>query len=1540
MNNKSALRVVLLEKDNDMQTIILPVHKAGQYMFYERNNSYEYPIIIIEGVQEKWLVRCVNNCRFDGINCDIFDIQGSCALLVLSKYKQYFMYVEEIEENARFIPYYIEPNNEIIIGRSENCDIYYPNLMIGREHVKLFWDGNYWIAQDLQSKNGVYVNGHRQLKETMLNIGDTVYILGLYIIVGVGFVSMNNSDGRVIINNSKIHEIKNYSEISYSKDFVEKSDVMFDRVTRSANDLSADEIEFELPPAPLSNGKMPMFLRLGSQALYGGRALATGNIFSAVSSLLMPALTQGFTEKDRKEYEKKRKEIYSDYLERKKEEIENEICREEKLLEFVYPKMSTALEFIYDKKRLWERRTFDEDFLSIRVGHGNIPLMSDFNYPKRKIRMEEDKLLEDMYDVTEKKYTLKDAPVMLNLKKDYIIGITGSRLRKLELINNIIMQLVITHSYDEVKLVLLIEEEDRETFDYVRYLPHNWNNDKTIRFFCSNLSDIPPISKYLNKRIDEISDEKNGKTNQISYVIIATNKKLYESIECLKNIEQNDNYSNISIVAAFNGAPKESTKILESCSGTEYCLIDLYNSENQDITFELDEASFESKLSGMKEIMHTKLNIEGMKYTLPSLITFLDLYKVGKVEYLNLLNRWKENNPVKSLAVPIGFGNDGNEFLLDLHEKYHGPHGLIAGGTGSGKSEFIITYILSMAVNFSPDEVAFLLIDYKGGGLADAFVNDKKDIHLPHVVGTITNLDGAAISRSLLSINSELKRRQRLFKEAKGNTDEDTMDIYDYQKMYRNGKVSEPLPHLFIISDEFAELKKQEPEFMNELISIARIGRSLGVHLILATQKPTGVVNDQIWSNTKFRICLRVATKSDSMEMLKRPEAAEIKGTGRFYLQVGYNELFALGQSAWCGADYIPQDEVITETDNVVEFLDNTGQTIIEARPPKKFVQSEGKQIVSIVKYISDLAKNESIVPKQLWCEPLSDKIDWDELKSSLPENLDGIKALIGKIDDPKNQRQFEYIIDMLSFRSMFICGNSGSGKSSFIKTMLYSLVTSYSPEWINYYILDLSGGSLKNYSRLPHCGAYLTDENEADFLRLMTFLKDIIAERKKKFLQNDVTTYENYIKANKMPLILVVIDSYANILSFKSGNSIHSGLYESIRESGAYGIRFVLSVNHLNELHSRTRQEIDYRVALRAKDRYEYTDILETRATFVVPDVSGRGMCKIDDETYEYHVAITDAYEVEQQQSELLRKRIDAICENYKNNGHALILPMSDGNERYAEFCDSFEKSRIPLGYHLKDMKKVALPLQQLYCMAIYLGNKLGRKAVFENILYAAKKNKMKTIIIKRTSDSVFDSYGDVVGINTDTEPMIPSVETMCKLEEIINSELINRAVYRNEFCEKNGILKTDKKRNEKASKYIREKTEPLLFLFESLPDIARLDIQNESVRDSFEHVCFSMLKGFNIYFMAGFYPEDKDVQNKTMIKNFIANEMSLIFGGAFDKQYVITPAGTDIISRRKTEPKYDNFIMKYRDGLYQMRMPCGELILEENDSDEASIV
>lgn len=154
------------------------------------------------------------------------------------------------------------------------------------------------------------------------------------------------------------------------------------------------------------------------------------------------------------------------------------------------------------------------------------------------------------------------------------------------------------------------------------------------------------------------------------------------------------------------------------------------------------------------------IRTQAEKYALPNLLTFLELYGVGKTEHLNALTRWRENSPVNTLQAPIGLGQDGSVLYLDLHEKAHGPHGLVAGMTGSGKSEFVITYLLSMAVNYHPDEVSFILIDYKGGGLAGAFEDTQNGIRLPHLAGTITNLDGAAVNRALISIQSELRRRR------------------------------------------------------------------------------------------------------------------------------------------------------------------------------------------------------------------------------------------------------------------------------------------------------------------------------------------------------------------------------------------------------------------------------------------------------------------------------------------------------------------------------------------------------------------------------------------------------------------------------------------------------------------------------------------------------------------------------------------------------------------------------------------------------------
>ena len=306
-------------------------------------------------------------------------------------------------------------------------------------------------------------------------------------------------------------------------------------------------------------------------------------------------------------------------------------------------------------------------------------------------------------------------------------------------------------------------------------------------------------------------------------------------------------------------------------------------------------------------------HVQGMQNHIPENITFFELYGIERPEELQVKARWAKNHSEKSLAVPLGVRGKEDYVCLNLHEKAHGPHGLVAGTTGSGKSEIVQSYILSLAVNFHPYEVGFLLIDYKGGGMASLFEK------LPHLLGTITNLDGSESMRALVSIKSEMARRQRIFNEYGVN------HINGYNRLFREGKAQEPLPHLFLISDEFAELKKEQPEFMKELVSAVRIGRSLGIHLILATQKPTGVVDDQIWSNSKFKLALKVQDEADSKGILKTPDAAHIVQPGRAYLQVGNNEIYELFQSAWSGAAYKQKSES-DEIDDRIYLINDLGQ--------------------------------------------------------------------------------------------------------------------------------------------------------------------------------------------------------------------------------------------------------------------------------------------------------------------------------------------------------------------------------------------------------------------------------------------------------------------------------------------------------------------------------------------------------------------------------------------------------------------------------------
>ena len=1542
------MRVALISKGGTFCTMWLPDTMEGRYQFTPKEVGCRLPLYI-EAEQNHWIAFAGRDGEFiteDGYTVAKALLKDQATLYYQCAGNKYVIYTElERPGDYEFLPYYLEDRSSYTIGRQDDCHICYTNECVSRQHATLQWKNGTWYINDENSTNGTYVNGKRAEHEELHN-GDSIYIMGLYLLMGSGFVAINNLNNRVTINTPKIRRIQGESDVFYPPcpEQVAKGS-LFERQPRKRYQPNRDSIAIDMPPVPMGANKIPLLLRLGSPLVMGGQSLLTGNYLMTLTSMVFPVLTQGLTEKERREYEAKRHTVYKAYLEEKEQEIYEEKRNEEKLLNINYPPLDMVLGFALNETRLWERRKNDEDFLNIRIGWGSYPLLAERTYSEKRFELERDPLAEAMYQLAERQILLDKAPVMLSLKNDYVVGIPGIPENAVPFIRNLMMQVVLTHSYDEVKIVLLLDTDLAQEFDFVRYLPHTWDDDQSIRFFVTSRSEASQLSEFLSRETESVLKESDKKTwlrKHPAYLIFALDKDLFDCVEILKELMFQEDYCGVSIVAAFEGVPKECTKLINLSETPR--MVDLRDLEGKEQQFQLDECQLRPRAwESMRKLMRTKLMAGSQAYSLPNSLSFLEMFSVGRVEHLNPLKRWGDNNPVKSLAAPVGVGTDGSIFTLDLHEKYQGPHGLVAGMTGSGKSEFLITYILSMAVSYSPDEVAFILIDYKGGGLADAFENKDKGIHLPHIAGTITNLDGSSIQRSLMSIKSELRRRQEAFKRIKAEMNEGTLDIYDYQKLYRNKRVSEPMPHLFIISDEFAELKQQQPDFMEELISAARIGRSLGVHLILATQKPSGVVNDQIWSNTKFRVCLRVQDRGDSMEMLKRPEAAELKHTGRFYLQVGYNEYFALGQSAWCGADYVPQDEAPTEKDDSLQFVDNVGQTVLSVKPEATGKSTEFRQIVAIVQYLSELARREGISARPLWTEPLPVRLELETLlERYIDEAPSGISALIGMVDDPEKQRQFPLWLDFSAFYHMLLVGNAGSGKSTLLRTMLYTLVKRYSPDRLNYYIVDLSNGALGVYRYAPHCGAYLTEKNTADLPRLAQFIRGIIEQRKKLFMESQVTTFEAYQNVKPLPLILFVVDGFTNISNMGGGEDFYMGIQDFLRDGANTGVRFILSVNHMNEASTRARQELDYRIALQAKDSYEYADILDVRCKITAPEIEGRGICVADERPLVYHTAMLDCEADERRQSELLRERLEKLSAQSRGQ-YAAKLPMADVEEEYETFCRQFQPECIPLGYSRRDMKPVAIPLQQLHSMSLYFGNPQGILPVFRNLMKAAAGNHMDVIVVRRLSESIFDASlnNGILNDNTAHVTLLESTEEdLLRLKDLLFAEIPSRNELRDEYSRQQGIPLSSKGRAKRARRYIRAHSTPIMIVMERFGDFCLAGGgENEELIGMF-NVFFKEMQGYNIYFAAGFYPDDDNAMSKfAWTSSFNTEQFLLLFGGRYDR-VAMPPLSYEITKLDGMDPEYNRFLMKYKEAWYPMVMPCGKLDDGACEPDEAPIV
>ena len=1253
-----------------IKNLLLPDKVEGNYWIDGIDeNGIKRNLISIEAHDGKW--RLISNKEvFCMVNNQMAPLvyleEGNFYAIRNSVTNENFMlYCSPVV--ATYNCYNVEDNLKtgIKIGSHQDNTIIY-NLVDPEVATIQYIEDKIYIT-DNNSNCGIYVNDVRVINRRELKVGDIIFIAGLKMVLSVtGNQSHCLHINNVMINNVTIKALSMGNIPPLNAPFEENDNetefVMYDendyfhKTPRFFQKSTPLLLKIDAPPAKVEDQNNPVLLTIGPMLTMSMTSMVTG--YTAVNNVMngdstwekaMPSLvicgamfasvfiwpifTKFYEKIRRKKNERLRQEKYRKYIEEKRTQIINAKKEQTEVLRMNYMTTEEAANTIINKNTtLWQRRIEDEDFLEVNLGHGSYPMQIDIKYPEEHFSMVEDNLKDMVLNLGQEPKLLSDVPVVLSLRDNYISGIIGNPEIN-EYTRRLLLQTLALHSYDDLKIVILTDEDKEYQWKSFRHAPHCFSDDKSLRFFATNNDEYKEVCYYLDKIFD-FRKEKSGNSapkkedfNQ-NYLIITDSFKKIRNFDIIKEILENKNNYGFSLVILDS----KITNLPDQCA--TFIHLNTNNGElkntqniNEVIQFNVDfnnNIDFDDCVQSLANIP-IELNSDE-ETQIANKIGFLEMYDVGKIEQLNSYSRWQKNNPMLTLQAPVGIGKSGEKITIDLHEKYHGPHGLIAGMTGSGKSEFIISYILSMAVNYHPYEVQFILIDYKGGGLAGAFENKNIGLKLPHLVGTITNLDANEIKRSLASIESELKRRQALFNQARDISGESTIDIYKYQKMYREGSILEPISHLFIISDEFAELKNQQPEFMEQLISTARIGRSLGVHLILATQKPSGVVDPQIWSNTRFRVCMRVQDKSDSNEVIKCPDAAYLKQTGRFFFQVGFNEVFLLGQAAYAGGKYIPSERVTKTLDTTINYIDNIGYTIkkIDTKPKNNTVVADvGEELINILKYLSNIASQQCIKCRPLWLEKIPEDIRVENLALKYKYTKEDyiINPIIGEYDIPSQQEQSLLTLPLSKEGNALVYGSTGSGKENFITTLIYSTCLYHTPQEINYYVLDFGSEALRMFNDYPIVGDVLTSADEDKIKNLYKMLNSIIEERKLLFADYN-GEYYTYCKnsGKNVPNIVVVINNYESYQ--ETYPELDDELIILTRECNRYGIYFVITVNTPNGVRFKLKQNFALTYVLQQNNEDDYTTILGNIHKNYPAKFFGRGIFKQED-IYEFQTAL-----------------------------------------------------------------------------------------------------------------------------------------------------------------------------------------------------------------------------------------------------------------------------------------------------------------------------
>ena len=811
--------------------------------------------------------------------------------------------------------------DKVVIGRSASCDISVNCKQVSNRHIELHRNGEHWHFVDLGSANGTYVDGMRKNSDRIKN-GD-VLCFGFCSLVLTGDSLSLTYAGTVSSN----------IPVSAERKCVDSVDApyphYFKQSPRLREALPNDLIELQSPPSIGGKPNISWLNILLTPALTVCVMLAvcffvTGVMtmlyFSVPMTLIGTIMSVIRYKSEKKKYiatEHLRFEKYDEYLSEQAAFIEKQVKAQRRILNSENPSVVHCLRMALDTDRtLWNRRRRDADFMTLRVGSGTIPTSISIKAPKQTLSLEVDMLAQQPSQISEKYSTVDNCPILINLGHQPTCGIIGDRSTCVSIGKNLIVQAATHHSYNDLRIIVLCDEDERDDWSFCRWLPHLFDDTRSIRYFADNQKQASKLLSYFDDVLAQRNLENRSQDHYIDtthspyYLFICASASLIGNHPIMKHLTSNNREIGAGAIFLFDSLsnlPKECNYIIDLTGRIH----EVYEKDTASArqSFVKDTASMEQYDLFARTLAPLRVDLTEKGGTLPINVSFLQGYGAKTPQMLNISQNWANAFPEQGMAVPIGIKRDGSPFLFDIHEKHSGPHGLVAGMTGSGKSEMVQSWILSMAVRYPPSAVSFVLIDFKGTGLLLPFKN------LPHLAGTISDLD-TNIGRNLIALENELTRRKALLDQYQ------VSNISAYLRLVRQGKATEPLPYLFIIIDEFAEFKARFPDFMQAVNRVFAIGRTLGVHMILLTQKPANIVDDKMNANTRFRWCLKVANSSDSRDMLRHTDAAKITNPGRAFVQVGEDEIFEEIQTYWSGAPYNPYRDLTLQRSTKVAVVD------------------------------------------------------------------------------------------------------------------------------------------------------------------------------------------------------------------------------------------------------------------------------------------------------------------------------------------------------------------------------------------------------------------------------------------------------------------------------------------------------------------------------------------------------------------------------------------------------------------------------------------